>query len=339
MADTSVPPGTKPAGPATIQRHANAVFAPMAMRAGMQLELFTPLADGPMSAEEVSRALGIGPPDRVELLLYALVAAELLTVADGAFANTDEAAQYLVKGGPGYIGNSHYLYTDLWGAALMTAETLRAGAPQAEHDYADMSEEELAEFYRGTHLGAMTAGRMLARLVDLSSYRRLLDVGGGSGGVSIGVCQELPEMQATVAELPAVVAVTRRFIDEAGMAGRVDTTPVNVIAEAPPGTYDAAVLRNLIQVLSADQARSTLANIGKAVRSGGGIHILGWVTDDSRVAPHEAAVHNLVFINIYRHGMAHSEGDHRAWLEAAGFVDVRRMTMPGGLGLVTARKA
>ena len=67
--------------PTTIIRHANAVFGPMAMLAGMELDLFSVLGDGPRSAPEIAAAID-ADPDRLSLLLYALVSAELLTVAD-----------------------------------------------------------------------------------------------------------------------------------------------------------------------------------------------------------------------------------------------------------------
>ena len=50
-----------------------AVYPSFAMLAGMQLDLFTPLKDGPMHAEQIAEALGVGPT-RFKPLLYTLVA-------------------------------------------------------------------------------------------------------------------------------------------------------------------------------------------------------------------------------------------------------------------------
>jgi hypothetical protein len=82
--------------PETINKLRFTVDARFAMLAGMQLDLFTPLKAGPMTAEELAAALGVSP-GRLRLLLYVLVAAELLTEQDGRFSNTDEANGYLVK--------------------------------------------------------------------------------------------------------------------------------------------------------------------------------------------------------------------------------------------------
>ena len=117
-----------------------------------------------------------------------------------------------------------------------------------------MSEAALGDFYRGTHPGALSAGRTLAKLADLSDVRHLVDVGGGSGGVSIGLCENYPDLRATIAEFDAVVPVTRSIIAEEGMADRIEVIAANVVASELQGEYDAAILRNLIQVLSAEDA-------------------------------------------------------------------------------------
>ncbi len=48
-----------PLQPDTISRLFDAVFPAFAMLAGMELELFTPLEGGPLSAEEMADALGV----------------------------------------------------------------------------------------------------------------------------------------------------------------------------------------------------------------------------------------------------------------------------------------
>ena len=62
--------------PETIKNLRFAVDAGFAMLAGMQLELFTPLKMGPMTAEQLAAAIGVGPT-RLRLLLYVLVVAGL----------------------------------------------------------------------------------------------------------------------------------------------------------------------------------------------------------------------------------------------------------------------
>jgi 2-hydroxy-4-(methylsulfanyl)butanoate S-methyltransferase len=323
--------------PVTIRSLAEGVYAPMAMKAAMQLDLFTPLKDGPMSGAELAGVLGLNA-DRFTLLLYALVSAGLLTVEDGCFANTPEANRFLVRGVPGYLGNQHHLYDDLWGGMLHTGNSLQSGVPGAKHDFSIMTEAALGNFYRGTHPGALSAGRTLVALVDLSDARHLVDVGGGSGGVSIGLCETYPDLRATIAEFDAVVPVTKSIIADENMTGRIDVIAADAVANNLPGEYDAAILRNLIQVLSADDAAAALSHIASAIKPGGVVYIWGWMIDDSRITPADSVLHNIAFLNLYDNGQAYSEGEHRGWLADAGFKDMERQILPGGFSLMSARK-
>lgn len=323
--------------PVTIRGLAEGVYAPMAMKAAMQLDVFSPLKDGPMTGVALAELLGLDAA-RFNLLLYALVAAGLLTMDGGRFANTPEADRFLVRGVTGYLGNQHHLYDELWGGMLGTGDSLWSGVPGAKHDFSAMSEAALGDFYRGTHPGALSAGRTLAKLADLSDVRHLVDVGGGSGGVSIGLCENYSNLRATIAEFDAVVPVTRSIVAEENMADRIDVITANVVASELEGEYDAAILRNLIQVLLATDAAAALRHIAAAIKPGGAIHVWGWMIDDSRVTPADSVLHNVAFLNLYDHGQAYSEGEHRNWLDAAGFVDLERKILPGGFSLMSGRK-
>ena len=107
--------------PDVINKLRFAAYSSFAMYAGMKLEVFTPLKDGPLTVQNLAQSLNVNPT-RLGPLLYALVVAELLTVEDDSFANTPEAAQFLIKGNPGYMGGLHGVLTEQWTAAMKVAE-------------------------------------------------------------------------------------------------------------------------------------------------------------------------------------------------------------------------
>ncbi len=269
--------------PTTIFRHAFGIYPPIAMLAGMQLNVFTPLVGGPMTDAELAKALNLRT-EKLRPLLYALVDAALLEMQGDRFANTPESDLYLVRGRATYLGSAHELYSDLWRAALASAESIRSGAPQAKHDFSAMSHDDLAAFFRGLHAGALATGRQLVTSYEFGRFHRLLDVGGGSGGLAIAACQNCPDLDATVIELPRVAPITRSFIEEAKLVTRVRVQTVDVLTRAPEGRFDVTVLRNLIQVLGADQARAALRHVGEAIEPDGFLFIVGHVLEDSRVA-------------------------------------------------------
>ena len=43
-----------------IEKIATSVYPPFALLAGMQLDLFTPLKDGPMNVDQIAATIGVG---------------------------------------------------------------------------------------------------------------------------------------------------------------------------------------------------------------------------------------------------------------------------------------
>jgi SAM-dependent methyltransferase len=310
-----------------------------AMIAGMELDLFTPLDTGPMTAPELATVLNVDA-GKLSLLLYALVIAGLLTVEDGRFANTDESATAFVRGKPGYMGSAYTLWKEFATAGLKTAESVRTGIPQAQHNYAAMTEDELFLTLGGLHATGLITGRELAARYDFSDCRTLLDAGGGSGAKCFSLVEAWPQLHATIADLPNVVPITERFVKEAGLSERIDVVAVDLLREAPPGKFDVAVLALLIQVLSATNAQIALRNVARSLRQGGTIYLLNLVLDESRITPAGPARTNLIFLNWYDGGQAYTEGEYRGWLAEAGFEEItREESFRNGMGLIRARKA
>ena len=321
-----------------IEKIVASVYPPYAMLAGMQLDLFTSLKDRPMNAEQIAGTLDVDCA-KMKPLLYALVVAELLDVEEKFFSNTDTADRYLVRGNPSCVVDIHEQLSDLWSAALKTAESIRTGVPQASHDYASMSQDELQQFFRGQHPYAIEYGRDLIRRYDFSSYRSLLDVGGGSGGLAIAVTEAIPDIQATVVELATVTPITQYFIDEAGAEDRINVVTADAVHDPLPGSYDAAVMTAFLQVLSPEDARRALKNVGRVMNAGGKIYIRGaGIIDNSRISPPELVSFNIVFVNVYDEGQAYTEQEHKKWLEEAGFGDFRRKILSDGGSIIKARK-
>jgi hypothetical protein len=95
-------------------------------------------------------------------------------------------------------------------------------------------------------------------------------------------------------------------------------------------------------VLSADDAQQVLQHVGAALTPGGRLFIIGQILDETHTTPREAVGFNLIFLNTFYAGESYTEGEHRAWLQAADFVDVVRapfLLRDGfGPGLIIAYK-
>jgi len=325
------------ASPTMVQKLAASVPQALAMLAAMELDVFTPLAEAPRTADELARALDV----RSEMLLpllRVLVSTGLLCSEAERFKNSAEATQFLVRGQPGYMGGVHELWNDLWQAELHTARSVRSGVPQVIHDYAATSTDEIRALLRGLRSGSVAAARALMGARDLSRIRRLLDVGGGPGGLALTLAERFPQMCATVLELPVVAPLARQFVEASSCPERVDVVALDIVREVPGGAYDLAVCNRFIQVLAPADAARAIANVAMALEPGGAIYIMGHILDDSGFSPAAAVSYGLFALNVFRGGQAFTEQQHRQWLNAADLVNITRELLPNGYSLMSARK-
>jgi hypothetical protein len=266
--------------------------------------------------------------------------AGLLTGSDGRFANTAEANRWLVRGRPDtWTDNTDFL-SGLWLAYSKTADSVRARRSLAAHDYAAMSLEELTALHASFDRTARAGGRWLADTFDFSAVQSLLDAGGGAGGLARTLTERHPQIRATVADLPSVVPIAERFIREDDAIDRVRVVGVDLVVGPVPGSYDAAVLKSVLQLFEPEDAHRVVGNVGAAVRPGGMIYILGSALKDTRDGPVGGLWFDFASVSYYEHAHAHTESEYRAWLEEARFgdVDVRWETSGAPVAIIARKR-
>ena len=319
----------------TIHRLSNSTYDSIALLAGLQLGVFSALADQSLTAGELASKLQASPA-KLGPLLYLLTGAGLLTETDDCFANSDEADHYLVSGRPDYIGDRHLQWSQFWAAALQTADTIRSGQPQASHDFATLPPGEQEAYFRALHPRAISTGSSFASETDLSAYTTILDTGCGSAGFAIGIARECPGVRLCAGDLPSVLPISRKFIAESDFASIIETCAIDILCEPVSGAYDAVILKNLLQVFSPEQAQMALRNVSEGIVPGGHIYVMGDILNDDRTSPHDVAGINLAIINLYTEGQAYTWGEYQTWLSGAGYTEIKicsdetiRATWPG----------
>jgi hypothetical protein len=322
--------------PATIQNLYAGVAPAMAMLAGLQLDVFTALGTDRLTADDLSSKTAL-PADRLSRLLFALVAAGLLVREGQKFANTDEAREFLVKSSPNFTGSSHELTSDLWKADLNTAESIKSGSAAAEHDFSQMSEEQLLAFLRGLQTSAHSAGYSIGEMIALPLGGKVIDIGGGSGATLQGLLAVHPSAQGTLMELDRVADAAARLV--APTDRTIDIVKGDICRSVPPGKYDAAIMRAVLQVLSPVQAVNAIQNAFLLLKPGGTIHITGGgILNEDQLSPASAVYLNVTMMNLYPAGASRPVSQHKNWLEASGFVDVRICQLSNGSQLISADK-
>src|SRR3989442_681051 len=151
------------------------------------------------------------------------VAVGLLARSAGRIRSTEAAASYLASNSEYSLRNYVLDERWCWPAWGRLEESLRADAPplpQDEDGYHSFPEEFLLDFLHGHSLGM---GEKLAAAVPLEGVRRIMDVGGGSGAVSIALCRANPGLEAVVVDRGPVLAKTAQHIGRSGLSDRIAT--------------------------------------------------------------------------------------------------------------------
>ena len=140
----------------------------------------------------------------------------------------------------------------------------------------------------------MAAGYLI-NSVDFGSLTRVLDVGGGDATIAVAVAQAFPHLQITVLELPGVVPLAQRRVDEAGVSDRVQVIATDMFAEPFPPGHDGALFVHQLQIWPLDQDTELLRRAHEALPPGGSVVIMNSMSDDTGDGPLMAALDAAYF--------------------------------------------
>ena len=93
---------------------------------------------------------------------------------------------------------------------------------------------------------------------DFTSYWILSNVADGPGELAIAVTEGLPQIRATILDLPTVTPITEHILVEALTTEHINVIELDVVYESPEGSFGVAVLRSFIQALTPDEALHAL---------------------------------------------------------------------------------
>ncbi len=332
----SVPPSNSAPAPETILRLSYDVYSSFAFLAALELDLFTPLANGPLDAVALANLIHVDP-HRIRNLLYMLVEAGLLRVDGDRYANTQEAQQYLVRGSPHYVGGMFEQFKVSWSIALNhTVKSLRTGVPQSR--WMDLPEFLKTPWLRGLRPQNDLTALELARRWDWSGCRTFADLAGGAGELSIALARQFTSLHATIFEHPSTVPITEQLIRETGATERVSVVAADVIEGRLEGQFDAAAMRFFLQMLPEKQAISAIRNAASVIRAGGALYSCDLILDDSRTTPREVVRIGVVFLNLFDSEEIFTESDYRRWMSQAGLVEIERVLTPYGFSIMRGVK-
>ena len=273
-------------------------MASKALFAGLHIDLFTELADGPKTPQQLSEATGV-PVNRIVMLTTALASIGILTWADDTRLQNSPAAESFLSSQSKYDFGDYLRYQIdqqmypflLQLNAVMNDDLSDDAIASYRHWMAD--EEQASVYSESQHSGSLGPGRTLARLVDLSGATNLLDVGGGTGAMTISLCKAYQDLHSTIIDFPNVAEIGWRFIAEAGLVDRVRYIPGNAVEVAWPGNQDAILMSYLLSGVPGGAVETLLGNAFNALAPGGKLLIHDFMVEEDRSGPPLAALWQL----------------------------------------------
>jgi len=299
----------------------------------VELDIFAIIGEGRSSTGEVAKS---ARTDRraTELLLNALVAMGYLKKEGKRYENGEVARLHLVKGLPGYLGGALNHSNYLWMTWSHLTEVVRSGKPAEEEGPAGATEH----FIMAMHARAREDAGSIARMIDFTGVRKMLDLGGGPGTYAIEFARRNAGLEAVVFDRVDVVPIAQGIVAEAGIEGQVETMAGNFLKDDIGSGYDLVLVSAIIHSYGPRQNRLILGKVYEALNPGGQVVIRDFIMDERKTEPASGALFAINMLVNTDEGATWSEGEVREWLEGCGFGDITRKDDGSGSPLIIATK-
>ena len=263
----------------------------------------------------------------MERFLNASVILGLLKKEKDIYRNSPLAEYFLVKGNEFYLGGQINRYRNrsypMWANLTEKLKAWKYGETSTETpEEEDQGADSMAE----QHNLALLHGYALAKAFNFSSYKRVLDLGGGTGAMSIGLCENYKNLHARVFDLPENVEKAAEFISKNNVQNRIETVGGDITKDELPGDFDVALLANLVSVFDVKTNKKLLSDIYKKLPDKGVCIVSGWILDESRLSPEVSVLFCLEDICWNSPDVERNFDVYRSWLEEAGFGKIEYKT-------------
>lgn len=269
-------------------------MASKALFAALEFDLFTHIAGGAASVSALAEATGIAE-NRLVTLMAALKSLGLIAESDGRFSNAPATSRYLVAGAPGDFRDYVKLVN---GGFMYEAFKHLSPALRGERIFADKGFYEGLIYEAGIggegfssaqHTGSLGPALLMAKRVDLSGRKRLLDVGGGSGAYSLAFCAANSGLSATILDFPQTIDTAKRYARKAGVASRIAHHAGNAITTDWPTGHDVVLMSYLWSAVGDNDVRVLARRAMDALPTGGLVLVHDFMVDNAREGPPFAA--------------------------------------------------
>jgi ubiquinone/menaquinone biosynthesis C-methylase UbiE len=323
--------------PALLFDSVNAHQKTAAIKAAIELDIFTALADSPAPAEAIARHAKASPRG-VRILCDFLTMLGFLTKSGGRYAVTPDSALFLNRKSPAYAGGTlEFLLSDqLRGAFESLTDAVRNGGTAQPQDGSVAPEHPMwISFARNMGPLMAPAAAGLAELIapDPESPIKVLDVAAGHGMWGLAFAKKFPRAEVVALDWAPVLEVARENARAAGVANRFQTIAGSAFDVELGGKYDIVLVPNFLHHFNTADCIRFLKRAHAALRSGGTLAIVDFVPNQDRVTPPGVAGFSLTMLATTPEGDAYTFEEYADMLTQSGVSDPVQYTLPASLNV------
>jgi len=294
-----------------------------ALKAAIELEVFTAIGEGNTTVAEIAKRCQASEKG-IRVLCDYLTIMEMLTKQDGHYALTLDSSVFLDKRSPAYLGGAtEFLCSPMLIDGFKNmAEAVRRGGTAMENDGTIGPDHPVwVKFARG--MGPMMAmpASLMTKIADPQADRKLkiLDIAAGHGLFGIAFATNNQQAEITAVDWKAVLEVAKENAQKAGVADRYHTIEGSAF-EVDFGTgYDLVLITNFLHHFDPPTCETLLRKVHAALADGGRAVTLEFVPNDDRVTPPDSAGFSLVMLAGTPSGDAYTFAELERMFANAGF--------------------
>ena len=307
-----------------------AFWASKTFLSAVELGLFTQLAKGPLTAEELTANLALHPRSARDFFDALVSLGMLRRDSGGKYANTVSTDVFLDRDKPSYIGGlCEMLNARLYGFWGSLTEALRTGQPQNEVKTGD-------DLFEGIYsdpgrlrgfLKAMTgvskgSAMAIAAKFPWSDYKSFVDIGSAEGCVPATIAREHPHLTGGGFDLAVVQPHFEAYVAANGVSDRVKFHAGDFFNDELP-TADVLVFGHILHDWTLEEKKMLLAKAYRALPPGGAVIVYDAIIDDDRSQNTFGLLMSLNMLIETPGGFDYTGSDCIGWMREAGFRDMR----------------
>lgn len=303
-----------------------------AIKAAIELDLFTSIAEGHETVSHLARRLQ-STERGIRILCDYLTVCGFLTKTEDRYQLTHDSTVFLNQSSPAYIGGAieFLLSPMLMDKFKDLGAKVRKGA-EAFSDQGTVSPDHPIWVHFARAMAPMMAmpAELMATLINTGPNRSLkvLDIAAGHGLFGITLAKLNPLAEITAVDWPNVLDVAQEHARKAGVNDRYQTIPGDAFEVNYGSGYDVVLLTNFLHHFDEATCEKLLRKVYDALADGGRVVTLEFVPNEDRVSPPIAAVFSLVMLASTPSGDAYTYSELARMFSKVGFAESTMHELP-----------